>query len=641
MAIDSNELLGYTLGNCVLHRLLGQGGMGAVYQAQQLRPRRVVAIKVLMPGTFTDGRPHTEFLARFRREANAVAALDHVNIMPIYEYGEQDELAYLVMPYVTGGTLRDRLDQHTTLPVTTILPIIEQVATGLDYAHTQGIIHRDLKPANILFHADGRVLIADFGLAKIMKDAAKAQHTDSTPSLQTSVGTIVGTPEYLSPEQARGGTIDYRTDVYSLGIVLFQMFTGHVPFTGISPVAVAIKHAMEPPPQPSQLNPSISPAIEAVIMKAMEKKPEQRFASAGELVCALRTAIEDARYHHPVGTDITKHATLPVTPSPVILHDDNTEQLVENADGHDIHSITTEEAPRVVPSEPAHIDTFPTVVTPPIKERATPRQKITETPSNNTPARRQGFQSAGMMLLGSLLTLVLVISGFITYFYLTPNIHKAALSDKSTPVVRSSTVTPIPNFRIRAEIPAGQQLYATASPGETCDIYGAQWSSLTNATLHCTSRGLELTNTGTQHLAGTFLNALPHQQPFPTNYILQVQVAQATNSQGNFGVIIRNQPGQQQGAYSFLLSPNNLWNAYVYANQTGVATQLHGDKTIQPLQGTITIDVVVSNNTFQLYINGIKQGYIQSGLYTNGTIGLVADVNADIYFQNLAIYALP
>ena len=227
MIIDTNQLLGQTLGNCVLERLIGQGGMGAVYLAQQARPRRTIAVKVLLP----ELPPKTagvsaEFLARFRREADAIAALDHVNIMPIYEYGEQGQLAYLVMPHVTGGTLRDRLVTHGALPLNEVIPIIEQAAAALDYAHSHGIVHRDLKPGNMLFHADGRLLLTDFGIAKMMNGTSPL---DST-ALQTltTTGMIIGTPEYLSPEQATASPVDRRSDVYSLGIVVFHLLAGQV-----------------------------------------------------------------------------------------------------------------------------------------------------------------------------------------------------------------------------------------------------------------------------------------------------------------------------------------------------------------------------------------------------------------------------
>src|SRR6266571_4542463 len=221
---DPNALLGQSLGTSTIQRLIGRGGMGAVFVAQQTRPRREVAVKVLLPALFADQPGRIGFLARFRREADAIATLDHINIIPIYEYGEQEQVAYLVMPYVTGGSLHQVLEKRGVLPLSEVLPMLEQAAAALDYAHAKGIIHRDLKPGNILFHSDGRVLLADFGLAKLVKDAQEFDSNGQTAL--TSAGTIIGTPEYLSPEQGTGKLVDPRTDIYSLGIVIFQMLGG-------------------------------------------------------------------------------------------------------------------------------------------------------------------------------------------------------------------------------------------------------------------------------------------------------------------------------------------------------------------------------------------------------------------------------
>ena len=291
MLNNINDLLGKALGTCTLQRLLGRGGMGAVYLAQQSRPRRTVAVKVLLPDHVMEQHSRDKFLMRFRREADAIAALDHVNIMPIYEYGEQADIAYLVMPYVNGGTLRAILEKRGKLPPKEVLNIVEQVAAGLDSAHAKGIVHRDLKPGNILFHADGRVLIADFGLAKVLKEVTEYE---SNGHFMTSTGTIVGTPEYLSPEQGTGAPLDHRTDVYSLGVVIYHMLAGHVPFSGTSPVSVAIKHALEKPVSLQKVDPSISAAVDAVVMKSLAKSPDERYPSAGALAQALHDAITTA-----------------------------------------------------------------------------------------------------------------------------------------------------------------------------------------------------------------------------------------------------------------------------------------------------------------------------------------------------------
>jgi serine/threonine-protein kinase len=281
-----SELIGKTLGTCTLVKLLGKGGMGIVYLAQQTRPARYVAVKVLMPEVSPESRAYKDFLVRFRREADVIAKLEHVNIMPIYEYGEQDGLAYLVMPYLSGGSLRDVLAQRGALSLSETATYLDQAAYALSYAHSQGVIHRDIKPSNFLIHSDGRLVLADFGIARIM-----LEDTNSTASNLTSTGMLVGTPDYMAPEMAHGEHIDQRADIYELGILLFQMLTGRVPFTGSTPLMVAVKHIQDPLPSLSQMNPTIPPTVDAVVMTATAKRREDRYMSALDLAQAFRMAM--------------------------------------------------------------------------------------------------------------------------------------------------------------------------------------------------------------------------------------------------------------------------------------------------------------------------------------------------------------
>jgi serine/threonine protein kinase len=677
--IDSNDLLGQALGTCTLKRLLGRGGMGAVYLAQQSRPRRTVAVKVLLPGLLLEKRPRIEFLARFRREADAIAALDHVHIMPIYEYGEQEDIAYLVMPYVTGGTLRANLEERKILPIGETVTIIEQAAAALDCAHASGIIHRDLKPANILFHADGRILLADFGLAKVLREVKEHDENNKKSTALTSVGTIVGTPEYLSPEQGTGKPIDNRSDIYSLGIVLYQMLTGHVPFSGSSPVAIAIKHAMEPPPPLTLLNPDIPADIEAIVLKAIAKKPEERYSTAREMAQALY----DAALQH--GIEPIAHSSLKAvgeqlalassTPPEVTSTPQQDPHITEESDDlstappisgfatdiqsqgsqppeiddSDMHNAATEATPLVkyeAPADPPDADapllgvvTLANVVH--VPQKSPLQEQISPTPPPPTRARRNGWQSLSLMLLGSLLTLVIVVGTVASYLYLAPKTNTTVNKTSRQQASSVSTATTKKLVLPPALIPTGQLLYGTALPGASCDTQHGKWSNTTNAKLICGSNAVTMSNTGNGHLAGTFLDKLPNDRPFPNNYILQVQMSAMPGSQGEFGIFFRNQPGQQQGTYAFLVDATGSWQANTYDNTNGKLQTL----VQRPLQGTssatMTIDIVVQGDTYTFYINGVQQGVAISGQYTSGTIGLAADIGANVSFRNLALYATP
>jgi serine/threonine protein kinase len=613
---DPNALLGQSLGTSTIQRLIGRGGMGAVYVAQQTRPRREVAVKVLLPALFADQPARIGFLARFRREADAIATLDHINIIPIYEYGEQEQVAYLVMPYVTGGSLHQVLEKRGVLPLSEVLPMLEQAAAALDYAHAKGIIHRDLKPGNILFHSDGRVLLADFGLAKVLREEGNQQGA----SALTSAGTVIGTPEYLSPEQAAGQALDQRTDIYSLGIVLFHMLTGRVPFSGATPVATAMLHALSEPPSLSQLNPTLSPVIEAVVMKALAKQPEQRYESAGQLAQALSAAAGIASGQVPE----TVHRQAGTSLTPMILMSQETlpEALIPSAHG----------AATVVDiSKGSHRQTSPA------RER-----RWSPSPVHYPAALKQraSWQAA---IFGIILILLLVISGLLAYLFVAlKGPSTASISRTHAPLNTAiSSATPAVHVDLPAPaIAAGKLLYGTSQPA--CDSAGGSWSTIANARVTCGPSATELANTHPQHLAGMVLRTLPNGQQIPNNYILQVQVREGPPSHGALGILFRNQAGSSNlGAYSFWLSPNNSWSAKVYEAMTRAETQLYQHRTTLQLHGVVTITIRVQGDNFNLYIQGRQQGYAISSLYSGGTVGLVVDKGADVFFSNFALYALP
>jgi hypothetical protein len=281
------NLVGKTLGSYQILEEVGRGGMAVVYRAYQSSLNREVAIKVLPPHFTFD----QQFVARFHREARAAAGLRHPNIVVIYDVGEQGGLYYIVMQYLPGQTIRQLVKQEGPLPPARVVRIVEQIANALDYAHRHGFVHRDVKPDNIFVGEDDHVTLTDFGIAKA-----------ASGTQLTQTGMVMGTPEYMSPEQAEGRAVDLRTDLYALGVVLYQMLTGQVPFRGTTPHAILHAVIYQTPPAPRQLNPRLSPAIETVILKALAKCPEERFQSGRELAGAFRRAQAGVPVKAPVPT---------------------------------------------------------------------------------------------------------------------------------------------------------------------------------------------------------------------------------------------------------------------------------------------------------------------------------------------------
>lgn len=272
------------IGRYQIERELGRGGMAIVYLARDPVMDRHVAVKVL-PHQFTFD---PQFSARFKREIQVVAALEHPRIVPVYDSGEQEGQPYIVMRYLSGGSLADKFNRGP-MAITEINRIISQVAEALDEAHYQGIIHRDLKPANILFDARDYAFLSDFGIAKVAESSANL----------TGLG-VVGTPEYMSPEQAMGDQqLDSRSDVYSLGVVLFHALTNRVPYTATTPMGTALAHIRQPLPTFSDLQINLPASYEAVVRRAMAKEPHQRYATAGELAEALQQVMASQTSSQP------------------------------------------------------------------------------------------------------------------------------------------------------------------------------------------------------------------------------------------------------------------------------------------------------------------------------------------------------
>jgi serine/threonine protein kinase/WD40 repeat protein len=298
------ELTGKTLGAYEVRELIGRGGMAAVYRAHQPSTGRDVAMKVILPDYAED----ETFSKRFEREAKALASLQHIHILPVFDYGEQAGVRYLVMPLLSGKSLADRL-RDGRLETREASRLFRQMSSALDYAHSKGMLHRDIKPGNVLLDDVGNALLADFGLIRMM-------NSDDRSRL-TSDSRVVGTPAYMSPEQGQGQNLDHRSDLYSLGIMLYEMLTGNVPYRADTPVAVIFKHITEPLPRVDIHRTDLPRVVDDVLAKALAKNSEDRYQSGMAMAEALDAALLGKTIADPATLNVQvkqPHMQIPMTP---------------------------------------------------------------------------------------------------------------------------------------------------------------------------------------------------------------------------------------------------------------------------------------------------------------------------------------
>ncbi len=304
--------VGETVGPYKITHYIGQGGMATIYRAHQATLTRDVALKVIHPAL----REDQSFVARLRREAQVVANLHHPHIVDVYDYAEHEGTPYVVMRFIDGKTLKEIAQERTFTPQE-IFDLIRPVAEALAYAHVHGVLHRDVKLSNIMCDNEGGVFLADFGLARL---TYKGESTLSRDML-------IGSPQYISPEMAKGDPIDARADIYSLGIVLFELFAGRLPFIADTPYATVVAHINTPVPDAGQFNKAVSPAIDAVLKKALAKDPAERYASVEELMIELERAVYGSQASARSASEGTPRFTPPpvprqmnvVTPRPAAL----------------------------------------------------------------------------------------------------------------------------------------------------------------------------------------------------------------------------------------------------------------------------------------------------------------------------------
>ena len=636
-------LTGTSLGRYIIQERLGRGGMSEVYLAYDERMHRNVAIKVV-------SSIHADYMERFQREAEAIGMLEHAHILPAYDYGEQEPWHYMVMPYIEHGTLRDRLlEGPLSLEEAGIL--FEQVANALQYAHDQGIVHRDIKPSNILLRDDHYAYLSDFGLAKSLEGG----------STITQTGNLLGTPEYMAPELSEGPATT-SSDLYALGILLYQMVAGQVPFTGETPIAVYWKQIRDKPTPPSQINPAIPRSIERVILRALEKQPSHRYQTANELAQAYINAltfpdqIEEEEIAIPSSlyetTSLETGQEKLATSRPVASFHPPAQEgqlLLPNSPVAAPSAVPSQRrrfARRAVPNVMRRRSSRLAPPTPPPLERLTPittRDFVPAQPENQTappqlhsPRPRRPASTRRRPRNPVLISMA--VMGFLLLAVFLIAIPFAYLANKANTQARIATAT--------ANASATQQAKATAAVASTA----TSGTLILSDTLASNANGRWIENKTCVFTGGryhvivqqmNFLQICPSNALSLDNATVQVDVSLLS---GNDAGLLFRANGEQfydfeitdQG--QFFLRRHNAGSGtnYTYLIQNTSSTAIASG-------GKNTLLLIANGDDFKLFINGTFVGEAHDATFTSGQIALVAGTFAfansgEGSFANLKVF---
>ncbi len=654
-------LEGTSLGRYQLLGRLGRGGMSEVYLAYDERMDRNVALKVVSSS-------QSDYLERFQREAEAISSLHHPHILPAYDYGDEEPWHYLVMPNIDHGTLRHRLEKGA-LSLEDAGEMLKQIAGALQSAHDHGIIHRDIKPSNILLRDDHYAYLADFGLAKAMEGGSEL----------TQTGALLGTPEYMAPDLADGPATT-SSDIYALGVLLYQMVAGRVPFTGETPVSVYMKHVREQPLPPSFYNSSIPHSIDQVVLRALEKDPRRRYQSPQELADAFEQArltpsIHETQEMPPYKTiQETIHQGTGDTPIPASRRFGRQARQARQA--RQSRNPASQGRKLILPGNPTAAPTSVFSrrrrITAPIVEnkvvggQQTVEMQTSTDPTTPQPARRRTTESIHTTphlprRRASMLTFAIIAIGLLLFIGLpigAISYYASIAPHKATP-----TATPVPTNTAQPT-----QLAPTATPqtgntpapastqGTATAILAAATSgtplaySLANNTnglwtedaVHCIFEG------GSYHvkvLQTNFLQNCPLTKSVQDNATLQVDV---TLLSGNTAGILLRMNSDQFYDFEITASGQCLFRRHDPGDGNTYTNILAPTKSsaIAPVGQKNTLTIIANGSTFRLYVNGVAiGGLLQDSNYTVGGLALATGALAptnygEASFSNLKIYKI-
>jgi serine/threonine protein kinase len=599
--------------------LLGQGGMSEVYLAQDVYSGDQVAVKVVSGS-------NPVYLERFRREAEAVDKLHHEHILPALDYGDHEPWHYLVMPYVPDGTLRERL-QSGPISLADADNFLEQIAEALQFAHEHGIIHRDIKPSNILMRDEQFLFLADFGLVKNLEGGEQL----------TQTGALLGTPEYMSPDLA-DGPATASSDIYALGVLLYQMVSGFVPFTGDTPIAVYWKHLRDQALPPSLLNPDLSPAIDSVLLRALEKDRTRRYQSTRELAQA---------FHQAVYTPETMPQPLVEVAAASV---EQSEQL--NTANTYSSSRLRRFARREHPSSPYRPKPSTRSSSSALRDKRTPRltaslpplplrrrrpttpDVITLLPETARRSRRRRHRLTGLtlgVLFIGLFLFVILPMGYIYYIYNTQ--HVTVMAQATAAINKQLAV------QAQATTTARTLLNATSlTPVFTDPLIANTKQRWTEDTAHCTFTGMSYQVLADKNMP---LQTCPLLSTQPSDATIQVDVALVNSA--NAGILLRANGEQfydfeltNQGQFFFRRHDSGTDTSYV-----NLLPPQTNNVILQGLQHN-TLTVIANKDLFMLFINGTFVGEVHDSTYTSGSLVLVAGAqnSVDSSYANFTNFKL-
>lgn len=509
--MEQDPLIGKQIRDYLIQSRLGEGGMARVYKAYHIRLRREAAIKVILSNIAHDAA----FQARFEQEARLVANLDHPNIVSIYDFGEENGQTFLAMQYVGGGTLRQSLQSGRPLEIRRAIHYVLQMARALHHAHQHGIVHRDVKPQNMLISAStpDQLLLSDFGIAKIFDSSqqdTQAGTVSTSHPLMTGVEQVVGTAAYMAPEQVERRPVDARTDVYALGVVLYQMLTGNAPFQSPTTQGLMYQHVHIPPRPVRLINPDIPPPLAQITEKALAKKPDQRFSSAEAMAQALESVLTSLANTYLIPPDQQP------TPGGRQIFEPSTDRTVPTPPAYP-------PSPPYTPPSASHPSTSPPYV---------PSHRVPASPRQFFPTTRQRLQVGGA-ILATILVLLLALVGW-------PSLHMP--SPQSPSSARSFTDTFHTNDNNWSQ---------GSSNGLTATVASGQYTLITDTQ--------ESTHFPYPKAVGTL----------PANFILTAEIIQEQGStQVFYGLVFYLQP-ELTRCYAFVM--NNIGN-YQILRYDGAST---------------------------------------------------------------------